>query len=528
MKSVHYLLILLFTGFTLAGNAQTPLLNSYPSAKATIYIDFDGQYVAGTVWNWSGNIDAQPAGLTVAAMTEIFNRVAEDYRPFDLTVTTDSTIYWSAPTDQRIRIIVTPSSSWYGSAGGVAYVGSFTWGDNTPGWVFSALLGNNTKNVAEAISHEAGHTLGLQHQSTYNSSCVKTAEYSSGQGTGEIGWAPIMGVGYSKNLTTWHNGPSTIGCTVMQSDFDIITTYNGFGLRPDDHGDDISTATDVPVSAGLISVNGVINSATDLDAFKIVLPETSGFSLKAIPQNVGSGDAGANIDIKIFLLNNTDTIASYNPSTLLNAGIDSNLNAGTYYLIIDGVGNVNHSDYGSLGYYSLAGNVATILPVRNLFLQGSNSNGQSQFSWNFQTDETVTKILLESSIDGKQFKTLTGLNPGNSNYNYQQPPAFTGAFYRLKVITSTHLQGYYSNTIVLRNKPGSANVQQVFTGNSGELTLNSSSNYDYQLYSSNGQLISHGRLQQGVNSVPAQSAKGILLLHYNDASQSFVQKIIKQ
>ncbi len=48
--------------------------------------------------------------------------------------------------------------------------------------------------------------LGLQHQSTYDSNCVKTAEYSPGQGSGEIGWAPIMGDGYYENLTTWHIG----------------------------------------------------------------------------------------------------------------------------------------------------------------------------------------------------------------------------------------------------------------------------------------------------------------------------------
>jgi hypothetical protein len=75
----------------------------------------------------------------------------------------------------------------------VSYVGSFTWGDDTPGWVFSGLLNNNIKYIAEAVSHEAGHTLGLQHQSNYDAECTKTSEYGQGQGTGEISWAPIMG-----------------------------------------------------------------------------------------------------------------------------------------------------------------------------------------------------------------------------------------------------------------------------------------------------------------------------------------------
>src|SRR4051812_11548701 len=143
-------------------NAQE---SSFPSAEATIYLDFDGQYITGTGWNWTGPVDAQPASISQGAITEIFNRVAEDYRPFNINITTDSTVYNAAPRYKRMRVVVTSSSSWYGVAGGVAYVNSFTWGDDTPCWVFSSLLSNNTKCIAEACSHEAGHTLGLQHQS---------------------------------------------------------------------------------------------------------------------------------------------------------------------------------------------------------------------------------------------------------------------------------------------------------------------------------------------------------------------------
>ncbi|RZL12666.1 MAG: hypothetical protein EOO89_19195 [Pedobacter sp.] len=134
-------------------------------------------------------------------ITEIFNRVAEDYRPFNVNVTTDSTKYWSAPLYKRMRVVLTTSNAWYGNnAGGVAYSRSFTWGDNSPCFVFTALLGYDTKAVSEASSHEAGHTLGLRHQSSYDANCVKTAEYNGGRGSGETGWAPIMGVGYYKIL----------------------------------------------------------------------------------------------------------------------------------------------------------------------------------------------------------------------------------------------------------------------------------------------------------------------------------------
>ena len=63
-----------------------------------------------------------------------------------------------------------------------------------------ALGAGNEKYVAEAASHEAGHNMGLSHDGT------STAAYYGGQGSGATGWAPIMGVGYYKNLSQWSKG----------------------------------------------------------------------------------------------------------------------------------------------------------------------------------------------------------------------------------------------------------------------------------------------------------------------------------
>src|SRR2546421_4226834 len=342
MKAVLSVLILSLLMCSGTARSQAPQLNSYRAAASTVYLDFDGQYVTGTSWNWNGDIDAQPAALSSVAIGEIFNRVAEDFRIFNLNITTDSNVFLAAPITKRMRIIVTPTSSWYGNAGGVSYVGSFTWGDDTPAWVFSQLLGNNIKYVAEACSHEVGHTLGLQHQSNYDASCRKIAEYAGGKGSGEIGWAPIMGVGYYKNLTTWYNGTSTLGCNNYQNDIAIIDSLNGFGLRPDDYGDTHATASDLIINGTSFTASGIINSSSDRDVFKIVLDTDLNFRLVAVPKNVGSGNSGADIDIRVSLLNNqADTIGRYNPSDLLNAGVDTNLTAGTYYLVAEGVANVN-------------------------------------------------------------------------------------------------------------------------------------------------------------------------------------------
>jgi len=243
----------------LIASSQVPILESYPSAAPTIYLDFDGQTVSGTSWNVSGPIYCGASGLSTAQMTEVFNRVSEDYRPFTVNVTTDSTKYWSAPANKRVRVIITVTSDWYGSAGGVAFVNSFTWGDNTPCFVFSALLNYNTKNISEASAHEAGHTLGLRHQSVYDVNCVKTAEYNPGIGSGEISWAPIMGVGYSRNLTTWYNGPNSISCTTIQKDLDVITGgTNGITYRSDYTSNSLGTAINQAFSNDQFTANSIL------------------------------------------------------------------------------------------------------------------------------------------------------------------------------------------------------------------------------------------------------------------------------
>ncbi len=233
MKAIrHFILVATTVVSLIAVHAQIPILNSYPSAKATVYLDFDGQYVQGGVWNWRGPINASPAGLTGPAIEEIFSRIADDYLPFNLNITTDSAIFNKAPLQQRIRIIFTTTSSWLGNNGGASFVGSFTWGDDTPAWVFNNSFGNNSKYIATAASHEIGHTLSLQHQSLYDSNCRKISEYNAGEGIGEEGWAPIMGVGYYKKFTRWIKGANTSSCNTLQDDLAIIAdSTNNFGFR---------------------------------------------------------------------------------------------------------------------------------------------------------------------------------------------------------------------------------------------------------------------------------------------------------
>ena len=137
----HFTALLYGTALLLSFNAYSiPKLNSFPSASATIFLDFDGHYVSSSVWNGGNPFTCVASGMTDIQITETFNRVSEDYRPFNINITTDSTIFLAAPLAKRVRIIITPTSAWFPGVGGVAQIGSFTWGDDTPAFVFADRL----------------------------------------------------------------------------------------------------------------------------------------------------------------------------------------------------------------------------------------------------------------------------------------------------------------------------------------------------------------------------------------------------
>jgi len=68
-----------------------PILSSRPAATAVLYLDFDGETVTDPAWNNGNTIVAQPSALSSAQITEVWNRVKEDYWPFNIDVTTDVT-----------------------------------------------------------------------------------------------------------------------------------------------------------------------------------------------------------------------------------------------------------------------------------------------------------------------------------------------------------------------------------------------------------------------------------------------------
>jgi PKD repeat protein len=355
MTRLKFLFLCLCSILYIGVKAQIPVFNSLPGSNYVIYLDFDGEIVDNLWWSDS-TINALAPDLTSTKILEVLNRVAEDFRPFDINVSSEFSVFTNADITKRIRVIVTSSSDWYGSAGGVAYVSSFGADPELPCWVFSNMLGNSASNNANAASHEVGHTLGLYHHARFDNTCTQTDDYHSGNGTGETSWGPIMGAPYSKNMVLWYKGAAdgTICSDYEQDDLDIITTLNGFTYRNDDVSNNTATADLLNIINNSVSDSGLIEKNDDKDLYKIVLNQNYNITLNAKPYNVNSnGNKGSNLDIKLEFLNSQgNQIAIDTPSANLNAGITLNtLSAGTYYVRIDGMGISNYSDFGNLGAY---------------------------------------------------------------------------------------------------------------------------------------------------------------------------------
>ncbi len=505
-------------------------LSSFPSAKATIFLDFDGQTVAGTSWNGNGPLFCAPSGMTDDQITEVFNRVAEDYRPFNINITTDSTVFLAAPLNQRIRVIITPTSDWCQGVAGVTFTGSFIWGDDTPCFVFSDRLVYNSKYVAECCTHESGHAVGLSHQATYDSTCELVTTYNQGQGTGQTSWAPVMGKSYYKNLSGWNNGPTPNGCTADQDNLSIITSRNGFTYRTDDYSDDPAVnPTLIDVSKAQFSADGIITTSTDKDAFKIVLPQDGDLQLNAVPFSVGANNEGADLDVEVTLLNaNQEVVKVYNPQEKLDVTIDTTLMAGNYYILVQGAGNANATKYGSLGSYRVSGvfSPSTVLPVGQVLLSGETSNGNHNLIWSIISNVAVKNLTIESSLDGSMFTTLTSPASNATNFIYA-PLLSQDIVYRLKVVTNDG-RVVYSNVISLGEVDPGKNQFRVSTLINSEITVNASQNYNYLLADMSGRVLKTGKAAAGLSNIDmSNSPNGIYFLQIICNSQRITQRIVK-
>ena len=334
------------------GLANTFELSSLPDAEKTIYLDFTGHHSHSNGWrhnirfpafNFNGNSSSFSNAERIR-IQQIYQNVAEDFLPFNVNVTTkappQSDLVRSNGSDHRfgVRVVFTRWTEGFGYGyGGLARYNTFRANSDTPVFVFEA--GENNSSII--ASHEVGHSLGLRHDGYYND------EYHRGS----RGWGPLMGAPYGHQLSQWSNGDYA-GSTSRQDDVRILGSQ--LGRRTDQVADNLSAASTLVRSGSSIRTHGIIESRADVDAYQFQVNHDGDVEFLIRPFQ-GRG----NLDVLARLYDANGTIvATSNPTQRLSASFSLALNSGKYYLTVEGTGkNGVYSDYGSLGLYTIEGEI---------------------------------------------------------------------------------------------------------------------------------------------------------------------------
>jgi hypothetical protein len=343
-------------------------LHSRPSSNRTMYLDFNGHTAQDTAWG-NGAItapaydaDGDPSTFNASERERIYQAflsVSEDYRSFDLDITTQEPaadrITRSGSSDQvyGTRVVITPKDVTNCGCGGQAYIGVF---DNPnqhamyqPAWAY-ASANLDGKSIAEIISHESGHNLGLTHDGQTGGT-----EYYPGH----TNWAPIMGVGYGQPVTQWSKGEYT-GANNTEDDLSVIPS-NGAATLADDYPNDPAAAAPLTDNT---AVSGIITSDADVDVFSI---NHGGGTLTAAAL---PAQFAPDLDIKLTIRDAAGTVvATVDPpvhrvsateATGMDARFSQSLPAGKYTFQVEGTGYGDPSKDGYTGYASVGQYTLTV------------------------------------------------------------------------------------------------------------------------------------------------------------------------
>ena len=361
------------SGYTPEG---IPIFHSFPGSSNVIYLKFTGGTLTGTAWNdfWGVPSYATQPYIPAAynpsrtpgfppavqnAIAGIWARVAEDYAPWQIDVTTEAPATLTPTTAVALITSATtidgkpmPSNT----AGGIAYLDTFGYYDAQyygPALIYyDNLAAGNEDAVADAVAHEVGHGFGLSHEGTSSSS------YWLGTGTGEISWGCLMGAPYFKTVTKFCVGDYP-DANNQEDQVAIITA--SLPLRSPSAGNSLANATPLTSVKGAFKFSGIIENYTTSDFFSL---SNAGGSLtvNATTYRAKMDTLGNNLCLAIRLLDKSGNVimSSNNPQTCSATLTANALPVGTYYIQVYPVGNTitPFSVYGSMGQYDLTGTVS--------------------------------------------------------------------------------------------------------------------------------------------------------------------------
>lgn len=324
-------------------------LESKPDAKYCVYLHAAGYFVYRNDPNH------------VAQIVRLWRQVSEDFRAFDINVTTSKTAYEEVGQANSLFF----SFSIHVGGGGSCPLIHFGKGQT--------IAGQTCQAGAEfySVIHEIGHGFGIHHH-----------DYPSENHLGGVNpryisyhvseYGPVNSGAY---FSHWQKG------TVEGGNYtdDIQTIADKTAFRTDDHGDTRGTATPLIINNTLVKPqdnNGVISQDGEIDMFSF---STNGgaVDLKISPLKLYNNlhvqadivDENGNVVIAGDPYFHYNSFAGWpyvypeeDPPTPVKQGahVSGILSGGTYYLKVTNSGFVDengngYTSYSSLGYYDIDG-----------------------------------------------------------------------------------------------------------------------------------------------------------------------------
>lgn len=370
--------------------SQTFVLDSLPGATKTIFLDFTGHRTQGTSWNvlasdveivcgpFSVDGDAAFSTAEQDVIQAVWAHVAEDFRPFNVNVTTRepavASLVFSGSGDSRwgIRCVISDASKDENPSSpfqGVALLNSFKSSVDTPCFVDTDGL-VSAVDIALVASHEIGHSLGAEHHGSASNSGLPNPidgkfDYYTGHGDGPVSWGPIMGAPYGRRMTQWSRGEYASASRPFQDDLAILANLNGVGgftYRADDRGSTFGAAGGLAILPGnrTQQASGIIERNTDSDMFRFTVKSgVVGVAVRPFDLIDSLAFTGANLDVGMTIYSSDGRVVfDSQPADRLDARFNGPLVGGTYYVKVFGTGNADplssgYSNYGSLGQYTV-------------------------------------------------------------------------------------------------------------------------------------------------------------------------------
>jgi len=245
------------------------------------------------------------------------------------------------------------------------------------------------------------------------------------------------------------------------------------------------------------------------------------------------------LDVKIELQDSKGTtIGIYDIEDSLNAKIDTTLNAGTYYVIVDGTGNVNSkNDYGSLGSYTLSGTytattVTTTVTTStstnsNIEISGIKVKGGNKLSWAKNTTkngEALTLIYAKENVEDFTELSRPEANATSFVHQISKPEIYT---YKLKIIDKSG-SIRFSNSVIIDAK-NNTGVFKIIKQIQQPIVIKSAEEYEFKVVDNFGRVLQAGKAPAGTKSIDVRNyPAGIYNIKVSSESEERIEKFMNK